>query len=93
MIYKCEKKSIISTVKSRVLTRVFDIMDINFLPKGHSQTSNLKKLACASKQDGLVLATLGISSLHSLHYGGKFENLGVFSPDPILPVSTCSNQA
>ena len=34
-------------------------MEINILPKGHSKlTSNLKKPACASKQDGLVLATL-----------------------------------
>ena len=54
----------IGTVKSRVLTHVYN-MEINFFTKGHSkQTSNfpfidiLKKPPCASKQDGLVLGTL-----------------------------------
>ena len=52
------------TIKSRVLTNVYN-MEINFSPKGHSKKTsnfsfkdNLKKPACASKQDGLVLTTL-----------------------------------
>ena len=53
------------TVKSRVLTRVYN-MKIKLSPKGHSkQTSNfpfidkLKKPVCATYRDKLVLATCG----------------------------------
>ena len=52
------------TVELRVLTRVTN-SKINFSPKGHSTYAskipfidNLKRPACASKQDVLELATL-----------------------------------
>ena len=54
----------VSTAKSRVLTLVYN-SEINFLPKCHSTEAlkipfidNQKRLACASKLDGLVLATI-----------------------------------
>ena len=52
------------TIKSRVLMRVYN-SEINVLPKGHSTEAskilmidNLKRPACASKQDGLLLVTI-----------------------------------
>ena len=57
---------IIHTLKLRVLTCVYNL-EINFSSKGHSKQAstividNLKKPACASKQDGLVFTTLEYS--------------------------------
>ena len=45
------------TLVSRVLMRVYN-MKIHFFPQRSQYISNLKKPACASKRDGLVLATL-----------------------------------
>ena len=52
------------TFKLGVLTPVYNMV-ISFFQKGHSEETlnfpfidNLKKLACASKRDGLVLVTL-----------------------------------
>ena len=56
--------SIPYTVEWRVLTHVY-IIEIKFFPNGHSKQisnfpsiDNLKKAACASKQNVLVLANL-----------------------------------
>ena len=72
---KCQ----INTVELQVLMRVYNIK-INFFPKGHiKQTSNipfidnLKIPECASKQDGLKLATLRYYNRLMINFSYKLK--------------------